>query len=98
MGCSGRPRRRASTERNGSGDTGCSSPWRRSPGPSRSRARQRDSEDAACLVVSPDELNAHPRTVIVAPMTTASRAPIPGACRAVSSADPALWPRISCGR
>ena len=27
-----------------------------------------------CLVVSPDELNAHLRTVIVAPMTTAGRA------------------------
>jgi mRNA interferase MazF len=27
-----------------------------------------------CLVVSPDELNEHPRTVIVAPMTTAGRA------------------------
>ena len=26
-----------------------------------------------CLVVSPDELNAHLRTVIVAPMTTGSR-------------------------
>lgn len=27
-----------------------------------------------CVVVSPDELNAHLRTVIVAPMTTAGRA------------------------
>ena len=27
-----------------------------------------------CLIVSPDELNAHLRTVIVAPMTTAGRA------------------------
>lgn len=27
-----------------------------------------------CLVVSPDELNAHLRTVIVAPMTTSGRA------------------------
>jgi mRNA interferase MazF len=28
----------------------------------------------ACVIVSPDELNAHLRTVIVAPMTTAGRA------------------------
>ncbi len=35
-----------------------------------------------CVVVSPDELNAHLRTVIVAPMTTAGQAyPFPVACR-----------------
>lgn len=35
-----------------------------------------------CLVVSPDDLNAHLRTVIVAPMTTSGRAyPFRIACR-----------------
>lgn len=35
-----------------------------------------------CLVVSPDEMNAHVRTVIVAPLTTAGRAyPTRVACR-----------------
>ena len=35
-----------------------------------------------CVIVSPDELNAHLRTVIVAPMTTAGRAyPWRVACR-----------------
>jgi mRNA interferase MazF len=37
--------------------------------------RQRSSTArTACIVVSPDELNEHLRTVIVAPMTTAGRA------------------------
>lgn len=35
-----------------------------------------------CLIVSPDEMNAHIRTVIVAPMTTKSRAyPTRVSCR-----------------
>jgi mRNA interferase MazF len=34
--------------------------------------RQRDPEDRPCVVISPDEMNAHLRTVIVAPMTTGS--------------------------
>jgi hypothetical protein len=47
MDCLTPHRRRGSTERNGSGDAGCSSPWRRSPRSSRPHARQRDPEDAA---------------------------------------------------
>ena len=38
-----------------------------------------------CLVISPDELNHHPRTVIVAPMTTAGQAyPFRPMCRFAS--------------
>lgn len=42
-----------------------------------------------CLVVSPDELNQHLRTVIVAPMTTGGQA-YPGGCAAVFVIEQAL--------
>ena len=50
-----------------------------------------------CVVVSPDELNAHLRTFIVAPMTTGSH-PSPFACRADSPARSATSSWISCAR
>jgi len=57
-------------------------PRRSLPHRARSNSGQRDSEKRPCLIVSPDELNHHLRTVIVAPMTTAGHAyPFRPACK-----------------
>ncbi len=48
-----------------------------------------------CVVISPDELNEHLRTVIVAPMTTGGM-PIRGACRAGFRTVPGSSPSIRC--
>ena len=50
-----------------------------------------------CVMVFPDELNAHLRTVIVAPMTTAGRA-YPGGFGRHSSDDPDTSYSISCAQ
>ena len=50
-----------------------------------------------CLVVSPDELNQHLRTVVVAPMTTSGQ-PTRGGFPVDSRTDPASSRSISCAR
>ena len=43
-----------------------------------------------CVIVSPDELNAHLQTFIVAPLTTGGHA-YPFRCHAASKAGQAMW-------
>jgi mRNA-degrading endonuclease toxin of MazEF toxin-antitoxin module len=50
-----------------------------------------------CLGVSPDELNGHLRTAIVAAMTTGGER-IHGAFGVGSRTDPDTWPWINCER
>ena len=50
-----------------------------------------------CLVVSPDEMNEHIATIIVAPMST-KRRPYPHECRAGSKVNPARLFLTNCAR